>query len=391
MPTEITYDAVVVGAGPAGARTAEVLALRGLSVVLVERNREPGTPAHCTGIVSTECFERYQLPKSLVVNPIRSFMLRSPSGRGARVKRKVTQAFVLDRPAMDRLFVERAVAAGAKLVTSTTVNDLIWTGTGIEAQAERGGEPITLRASAAVIATGFGGRLPRKAGLGTPGDLLSGCQVVAEARDVSELEVLTGKAYGNGGFAWLVPWKPGLVLTGLMTRRGTMHLLVDHVARLQAEGRIGAVHEVYRCRAIPIGAAGHTVSAGIIGVGDAMGLVKPTSGGGIYFGLLSADLAAPVLASAIEAGDLSAVRLATYENRWRDLLEAEIKQGEALRSLIEQLPDRLVEQMHRLLGVPGLRRLLVRSAPSFDWHSGPLTAFLTTLQRNTDEASARVA
>jgi len=102
-------------------------------------------------------------------------------------------------------------------------------------------------------------------------------------------------------------------------------------------------------------------------------------------------LAAPVLASAIEAGDLSAVRLATYENRWRDLLEAEIKQGEALRSLIEQLPDRLVEQMHRLLGVPGLRRLLVRSAPSFDWHSGPLTAFLTTLQRNTDEASARVA
>jgi flavin-dependent dehydrogenase len=292
---------------------------------------------------------------------------------------------------MDRLFVERAVAAGVELITSTTVSDLAWTGTGVEAQAQRDGEAITLHAHAAVIATGFGGKLPRKAGLGAPGDLLSGCQVVAEARDVDELEVLTGKAYGDGGFAWLVPWKPGLALTGLMTRRGTMNHLGDHVARLQTEGRIGAVHEVYRCRAIPIGTAGHTVSDGIVGVGDAMGLVKPTSGGGIYFGLLSADFAAPVLAAAIEDGDLSAARLAPYENQWRDLLESEIKQGEALRGLLEQLPDGLVEQMHRLLGVPGLRRLLVRSAPSFDWHSGPLTAFLAKLQRSTEEASARVA
>jgi hypothetical protein len=72
------------------------------------------------------------------------------------------------------------------------------------------------------------------------------------------------------------------------------------------------------------------------------------------------------------------------------LLDAEIKQGAALRGLIEQLPDALVEQMHRLLGVPGLRRLLVRAAPSFDWHSGPLTSFLTRLQRSTDDARARV-
>jgi digeranylgeranylglycerophospholipid reductase len=391
MPTETIYDALVVGAGPAGARTAEVLALHGRRVLLVERNREPGTPSHCTGIVSAECFERYQLPESLIINPVRSFVLRSPSGRGSRLKRNTTQAFVLDRPAMDRLFVERAVTAGAELLQSTTVNDLIWTGSSIEAQAKCKGESITFHASAAVIATGFGGKLPRKAGLGTPGGLLSGCQVIAEARDVGELEVLTGKAYGDGGFAWLVPWKPGFALTGLMTRRGTMKLLVDHVERLQEEGRIGPVHEVYRCRAIPIGTAGHTVSDGIVGVGDAMGLVKPTSGGGIYFGLLSADLAAHVLAGAIEAGDLSAARLATYENQWRDLLETEIEQGEALRGLLEQLPDRLIEQMHRLLGVPGLRRLLVRTAPSFDWHSGPLTGFLTTLQRSTDETSVRVA
>jgi digeranylgeranylglycerophospholipid reductase len=55
MPTETTYDSIVVGAGPAGARTAEVLARRGLHVAMVERAPEPGAPVRCTGIVSTEC------------------------------------------------------------------------------------------------------------------------------------------------------------------------------------------------------------------------------------------------------------------------------------------------------------------------------------------------
>jgi flavin-dependent dehydrogenase len=365
-----------------------VLAKRGLHVAIVERNAEPGTPAHCTGIVSAECFERYQLPSSLIIESIRSFVLRSPSGRGATIKRKSTQAHVLDRAAMDRLFVERATAAAAEFITSTNVTDLTWMGAGIEARAERDSTPFKINARAAVIATGFGGKLPGKAGLGSPGDLLSGCQVVAEATDVNELEVFTGQAYGEGGFGWLVPWKPGLALTGLMTRRGTMNHLDCHVGRLQAEGRIGTVRDVYRCRAIPIGTSSHTVSDGIVGVGDAIGLVKPTSGGGIYFGLLSADLAAPILADAIEAGDLSARRLSAYERQWRDLLDAEIKQGAALRNLIEKLPDSLIEQMHRLLGVPGLKRLLVQAAPSFDWHSGPLTAFLAKLERNADEATA---
>ncbi len=390
MPNETTYDAIVVGAGPAGARTAAVLAQRGLHVAIVERNPEPGYPTHCTGIVSAECFKHYELPESLIIQPIQSFVLRSPSGRGATVQRKAIQAYVLDRPAMDRLFVERAMSAGAELITSTNVADITWTGTGIEAQADRAGTSFTISAHAAVIATGFGGKLPRKAGLDAPGDLLSGCQVVVEATGVDELEVMTGQAYGEGGFGWLVPWKPGLALTGLMTRRGTMNYLRDQVARLQAEGRIGTVREAYRCRAIPIGASSHTVANGVVGVGDAIGLVKPTSGGGIYFGLLSADLAAPILADAIWAGDLSASRLAAYEIEWRNLLDAEIKLGKALRALIEQLPDSLVEQMHRLLGVPGLKRLLVREAPSFDWHSGPLISFLAKLQQKTDEATPGV-
>jgi len=392
MQTQNRYDVAVVGAGPAGARTAEALACQGLNVALIERDPEPGTPVHCTGIVSAECFERYDLPHSLVINSINAFKLRSPSGREATVRRRATQAHVLDRVALDQLLVNRAVSAGAHLLTSTTVNDLRWTGAGVQIDAARDGASsrvsANMTASAAVIATGFGGKLPRRAGLGSPQDLLSGCQAVVEADGVDELEVFTGTAYGDGGFGWLVPWKPGFALTGLMTRRDTMNYLSDHVERLQRCGRIGRIHQVYRCRAIPLGTASRTIVDGIVGVGDVVGQVKPTSGGGIYFGLLSADIAAAVIGDAVRAGDVSAASLMPYERQWRALLESEIRQGYALRKLVERLPDSVIEHMHRLLNVPVLRRVLVAAAPSFDWHSGPLTRVLARLQRQTDAAHA---
>jgi geranylgeranyl reductase family protein len=388
MQTHKRYDATVVGAGPAGARTAEALAHQGLSVALIERDPAPGSPVHCTGIVSTECFERYDLPDSLLINSISSFMLRSPSGRGATVRRKATQAHVLDRVALDRLLVARAVAAGADLLTSTTVSDLRWTGAGVEIHAQRGGVPFGINSTVAVVATGFGGKLPKRAGLGSPQDLLSGCQAVVESDNLDEIEVFTGAAYGDGGFGWLVPWLPGYALAGLMTRRDTMNYLSDHIERLQQAGRVGRVHEVYRCRAIPLGVATHSVVDGIVGVGDVVGQVKPTSGGGIYFGLLSADIAATVIGNAIRSGDVSAASLMPYERQWRILLESEIEQGYALRKLIEHLPDTVIEHLHRLLNVPVLRRALVAAAPSFDWHSGPLTRVLARLQRPTDTVSA---
>jgi digeranylgeranylglycerophospholipid reductase len=388
MQTPKRYDVAIVGAGPAGARTAEALANQGLTVALIERDPVPGSPVHCTGIVSTECFERYDLPDSLVISSISSFMLRSPSGQSATVRRKTTQAHVLDRVALDRLLVARAVSAGADLLTSTTVSDLRWTGAGVEIDAEHGGVPFGINSTAAVVATGFGGKLPKRAGLGSPQDLLSGCQAVVESDKLDELEVFTGTAYGDGGFGWLVPWQPGYALAGLMTRRDTMNLLSDHIKRLQQAGRVGRVHEVYRCRAIPLGTATHSIVDGIVGVGDVVGQVKPTSGGGIYFGLLSADIAAAVVGDAIRSGDVSAASLMPYERQWRVLLESEIQQGYALRKLIERLPDAVIEHMHRLLNVPVLRRVLVAAAPSFDWHSGPLTRVLARLQHQTDTVSA---
>jgi geranylgeranyl reductase family protein len=386
MTKQPEYDVAVIGAGPAGSRTAAALSAKGLQVALLEKEATPGNPVHCTGIVSTECFENYELPSSLVLRSVSSFVLFSPSGRGAQVRRNRTQAHVVDRVAMDQLMVTRAELAGAELISSFDAQDVRWNGRTVTISGRHHGSPAALDARAAVVATGFGSKLPRRAGFGSPRDYLSGCQAVVEANDLDELEVFTGAPFGKGGFGWLVPWKPGLALAGLMARRETMHYLGAHIERLHDSGRIGAVRELYRCRAIPLGMTQRSVVDGILGVGDAVGQVKPTSGGGIYFGLLGAEEAARTLSSALERDDVSAASLEPYERRWRAFLASEIDQGYALRRLIEQLPDSVVENIHRLLSVPGLRRLLAAAGPSFDWHSGPLTSILARLRRHTESA-----
>lgn len=381
MTHRLDADVAVVGAGPAGARTAEVLALRGHSVIMLDRGLEPGQPIHCTGIVSHECVERYDLPEALALHEVRSFILHSPKGREAQVRRKTVQAYVLDRLQLDRHLVGRAQSAGAELRSSAAVDDLVWNGIHVDVRATIDGERADLAVRAVVLATGYGAPLARRLGLGHVGGVISGCQALVEAPGTDQVEVFTGGTHGRGGFGWLVPHRPGYALAGVLTRAHTYRHMQSHIERLQAAGRIGEVQEVYRCRPIPLGVGERSVLDGIVGVGDVVNQVKPTTGGGIYYGLLGADAAAETLAAALEAGDVSASALEPYENRWRELMASEITRGYQLRRVIEQLPDAVVEQMHRLLRVPGLRRLLTSAAMPFDWHSGPLLRFVDRLSR----------
>lgn len=64
-----------------------------------------------------------------------------------------------------------------------------------------------------------------------------------------------------------------------------------------------------RQKAIPLGTLPRTYGDRILVIGDAAGQVKPTTGGGIYFGHLGAKIAIDVLKEALEGDDLAAARL----------------------------------------------------------------------------------
>ncbi len=112
-------------------------------------------------------------------------------------------------------------------------------------------------------------------------------------------------------------------------------------------------------------------------VGDAAGQVKPTSGGGIYYGLLCADIAADTLHQALQTDDLSAKNLTKYERRWKRRLGRELKIGYRTRKLFERLSDRQIDRIFDIVKANGIDKTLLETKNlSFDWHSRTILMLL---------------
>ena len=108
----------------------------------------------------------------------------------------------------------------------------------------------------------------------------------------------------------------------------------------------------------------------MIVVGDAAGQVKPTSGGGIYYGLLCADIAANSLHLALKNNDLSARSLANYERGWRKRLGRELRIGYWARKFYQRLGDRQIDWIFGIIKSNGIDKALLKADDlAFDWHS----------------------
>ena len=120
---------------------------------------------------------------------------------------------------------------------------------------------------------------------------------------------------------------------------------------------------------VPIVPLARTYGERVLAVGDAAGQVKPTSGGGVYFGMLSAQMAAETAVEALRKGEFGAERLEGYETRWREFLGLDLRLGSLLRRLFSRMADRDVDQLFRVLQKEIRSSRLVGSV-SFDWHQG---------------------
>jgi flavin-dependent dehydrogenase len=126
---------------------------------------------------------------------------------------------------------------------------------------------------------------------------------------------------------------------------------------------------------LPLGPIARTFADRVVAVGDAAGLVKPTTGGGIYYGMLSGVMAADALARSLRRDRLEADALQGYETAWRRRLGAEIESGIAFRRIAESLSDESIDALIDLGRDNGVVPLLRRTA-SFNWHRKAAVALL---------------
>ena len=364
------HDIIVVGAGPAGSRIAQRLSQLGYGVVVVEKNPRPDDDICCTGILSQECLNAFSLDNGLVLRPASSARFLSPSGEYLRFCRQSPVAAVVDRARLNVHLAELAEASGARYLFGAKAGDISVKPGGVEVRVNGRAEERILRAKAAVIATGFGSTLPAKMGLGEIRQFVKGAQVPVAINGIDEVEVYFDQKLTPGGFAWLVPTSDGRGLAGLLTRGQADSSLKSLLEMLTAEGKIAVDGVDPGYDIVPLKPLPRTYADRVLVVGEAAGQVKPTTGGGVYYGLLCADIAAGVLQQSFEADDFSADVLAAYEEGWRARLNRELTVGYWARTLLANLSNSHIDRIFRLAGKEGLPELISNgNGFSFDWHS----------------------
>jgi len=370
------YDGVVIGAGPAGLQVARQLATRGLRVAVLEEHQVVGDPVHCTGVLAREAFDEFSLSTESILNELTTARFFSPSGQDIVYRTRVVEAVVVDRALFDGSLADETVRAGAELIRGARVSRITATADGVTIHVAD--QPL-LHARSCVLACGGRYALHRQLGLGVPSLLLHTAQRELPASTPGDVEVHFGSEVAPRGFAWVVPVQRGgrsFARIGVMAEADapTYFLrVVDRVAeRWGVELPLAGPP---RLKILPLSRISRTYGDRFIVVGDAAGLVKPTTGGGIYYSLVSASIGAAVLAAALQEGDLSATRLSEYERRWRARLESELDTQLSFRLLAQRMPDEDIEGLFTLARTDGVMPIVKRTA-SFNRHRKLIVALL---------------
>ena len=363
------YDVIVIGAGITGSHIAGELARLGHSVAVLEKNPEPGHKTSCTGIISRACLDMLPGSRDVIQREARSATIFSPSGDHIRVERETTQAYILDRPALDRLVAGQARHNGAAYFFSTLATGLLSNERCICVKAACGPEQLELSARAAVIACGTAAGLTRQMGMGQISEYAQGAQADVACKNIDEVEVYSGRHIAPGFFAWLVPTVPGHAKAGLLCTRNPRPTITNFLNLLEARGKILPALYHVSFGAIPLRPLARTYADRVLVVGDAAGQVKPTTGGGIYFGLICAGMAVRTLDESLRAGDLSSRRLALYQKRWHRILKRELDIDYWAHRFYQGLTDKQIEHIFQVIQRHGIHESLLASPDiTFDWH-----------------------
>jgi geranylgeranyl reductase family protein len=286
------FDAIVVGAGPAGSTTAFRLSRAGARVLLLDRERFPRDKP-CGGGLTYRAVRQLPVPVDAVVEDV---VERVELGfrYGRRFERRSEGPLVLmtQRRRLDAHLAEQAVAAGTEFRDGVRATAL---------ELEDGGATVRFNGAAAsaevvIGADGVNGLTVRDLGLlegRRHGVALEGNVAYRNDEDRFRGRALLDLGTVPGGYAWAFP-KGDHVNVGVGGWEGEGPRLREHLARACAGYGLAQERlEGLRGYRLPMrGPAERPVRGRALAVGDAAGLIDPFSGDGIYEALVSARLAA---------------------------------------------------------------------------------------------------
>jgi len=360
-----TSDVIVVGGGPCGSFTALKLAKRGRSVTVFEEHGQIGVPSHCAGHLSLKGLKQlglHPLPTEIIENTFYGANFYSSKGNEFSVHLSQPVTCAVDRAMFDKYICEKAKDAGASYHLNSRVEALIMENTFVKgAIVRQEGMSENKQSRVVVDAEGISSRITREAGLPRPQKILKG--VEAEVENIKDAEsdtvdVYLGNSYAPGFYAWLIPKKDGRAKVGLAARtRNPKDLLQKLMLKHPAASKKLRSARILRTTFHPITLGGPTRQAysnGLLAVGDAASQVKPTTGGGVIFGMTCAQIAADVTSEALDRNDFSKQFLAKYQDKCRELLGFDMRIMLRIRKTLDALSDQRIDEAIALCAKLGL-------------------------------------
>ena len=321
------YDIIVVGAGPAGSIAARFAAEQGVSVLMLEKDRDVGYPVRCGEAISKAGVEEFITPDpKWIAATISKFSFNAPDG--TEVILDFGEAgYVLERRIFDYELARTAADAGAEILTRAYVNGLIFgDGKVSGVKYEYQGEQKELKSKVVIAADGVESRVGRWARLTTHidfRDMESAVQITAANIPVDQntLYFYFGQDYAPQGYFWIFPKGDkkaniGLGVSGLIgKKKSALSFLNDFMERYYPAAPVLTTI----AGGVPCSTTLDKISApGIMLVGDAARQVNPLSGGGIASGMIGGSIAGRIAAEAVKMNKPD--YLLSYDKAWGDRL-----------------------------------------------------------------------
>jgi len=330
----MTYDVVVVGAGPAGSTTAKIVAERGLKVLVLEKytlNREKP----CAGAITNRVVEHFRIPEKAFARKCTGIFLCSPKNRTVVIGKRGKIRLVM-RSVFDKVLCQMAMDKGAEFFEKSLVNEpLIKNGKVIGLKTKIKGKTKTIKGKLVIAADGTPSTMAKKLGLysGRPNTIgfcfqyqMELSNELIEQRIGSNTETYYGSQWIPFDYAWIFP-KNNIVTVGCGTgidviqkRKISLKKHLDHfikkhpIASTKLEGA-----KVLHSQAHLIGYPGvlkDNVAKGCLIIGDASGTVSIANSEGIWYSMKSGEAAGISATETLEKGDFSANNIRTnyYKN-----------------------------------------------------------------------------
>jgi digeranylgeranylglycerophospholipid reductase len=360
------YDIIVVGAGPAGSIASRFASEQGVSVLMLEKDRDVGYPVRCGEAISNAGVEEFILiDNKWIAAKISKFSLNAPDGSEVIIEFGEA-GYVLERRIFDYELARTAADAGAEILTRAYVNGLLFEdGKVCGVKYEYQGEQKEVKAKVVIAADGVESRVGRWAGLKTHTDfrdMESAVQITAAKIPVDQntLYFYFGKDVAPNGYFWVFPKghnkaNIGLGVSGLIGKSKSAQSFLNDFMDIHYPN--ASVLTII-AGGVPCSITLDKISApGIMLVGDAARQVNPLSGGGIASGMIGGKIAGTIAGEAVKQNKLD--NILTYDKAWNNRIG---KRHEIYNRIKEGIynfsDDKFNSIAHSVIKIPVQKRTL---------------------------------